>query len=162
MVPQGGDLYGLLGVTPTATEEEIRSAYRKIALECHPDRNPEDPVAEQRFKEVSEAYEILSDQRGRAEYDRLTAASSPPLEADSDQVEEVVDTVGIIIGSVMGAVRARREGRKVPSDACPGCQGEGQLVVDLAIISFTRVCPMCNGAKKLAPESPSLSPKQTT
>lgn len=65
------DYYRILGVDPQATEEEIRVAYRRLALKYHPDRNPNDPQAEERFKEVNEAYGVLGDPKKRAEYDRL-------------------------------------------------------------------------------------------
>lgn len=63
------DLYAVLGVTKTATVDEIRSAYRKLALNLHPDRNPGDTDKERRFKDVSHAYEVLSDDGRRAKYD---------------------------------------------------------------------------------------------
>ena len=55
------DYYKFLGVEKDASSEEITSAYRKMALKYHPDRNPDDKVAEERFREMSEAYEVLSD-----------------------------------------------------------------------------------------------------
>ena len=64
------DYYEILSVTRTATEQEIKSSYRKLALKYHPDRNPNNPDAEERFKEVSEAYAILADYEKRAVYDR--------------------------------------------------------------------------------------------
>lgn len=63
------DYYGVLGVTRTASTEEIRSAYRKLALKFHPDRNPGNKEADSRFKEISEAYEILSDDEKRRVHD---------------------------------------------------------------------------------------------
>src|SRR2546423_4937695 len=63
------DYYEVLGVGKSAGAEELKRAYRKLALQFHPDRNPNDPQAESRFKEVNEAYEVLSDQSKRQRYD---------------------------------------------------------------------------------------------
>ena len=65
------DYYEVLGVGRDAGEQEIKSAYRKLALQHHPDRNPDDPGAEEKFKEASEAYSVLSDPQKRASYDRF-------------------------------------------------------------------------------------------
>ena len=64
------DYYEILSVNKNATAEEIKKSYRKVAMQFHPDRNPGDKVAEEKFKEAAEAYEILSDQERRAQYDR--------------------------------------------------------------------------------------------
>ena len=64
------DFYEILGVTKSSTAEEIKKAYRKVAMQFHPDRNPGDKAAEDKFKEAAEAYEILSDTDKRAKYDR--------------------------------------------------------------------------------------------
>lgn len=63
--------YELLGVDPSADQDTIKKAYRRRARELHPDANPDDPTAEDRFKEVSHAYEVLSDPDARARYDRF-------------------------------------------------------------------------------------------
>ncbi|HEX9333178.1 MAG TPA: J domain-containing protein [Anaerolineales bacterium] len=65
------DYYKVLGVERNAGEDDIRKAYRKLAMQYHPDRNPNDKQAEERFKEINEAYQVLSDQQKRAHYDRL-------------------------------------------------------------------------------------------
>src|ERR671934_2236427 len=65
------DYHKVLDVPKTATEAEIRKAYRKLAMKYHPDRNPNDKEAEERFKEINEAYQVLSDAKKRAHYDRL-------------------------------------------------------------------------------------------
>jgi len=65
------DFYDVLGVPRTASEQDIKSAYRKLALKYHPDRNPGDKAAEERFKEAAEAYAVLADAEKRARYDRF-------------------------------------------------------------------------------------------
>ena len=69
------DYYDVLGVSKTADEKQIKSAYRKLAMANHPDRNPDDEAAAERFREASEAYEILKDQEKRAAYDQLGHAA---------------------------------------------------------------------------------------
>ena len=65
------DYYELLGVNRNAGEDEIKKAYRKLALQHHPDRNPGDKQAEEKFKEISEANDVLSDPKKRKIYDQL-------------------------------------------------------------------------------------------
>ena len=65
------DFYEILGVSKSAATDEIKKAYRKVAMQYHPDRNPGDKAAEEKFKEAAEAYEILSDADKRAQYDRF-------------------------------------------------------------------------------------------
>lgn len=65
------DYYEVLGVQKAASADEIKKAYRKVAMQFHPDRNPGDKTAEEKFKEAAEAYEVLSDSDKRAQYDRF-------------------------------------------------------------------------------------------
>ncbi|HOB97406.1 MAG TPA: molecular chaperone DnaJ [Verrucomicrobiota bacterium] len=72
------DYYEVLGVERAVTEEELKKAYRKLALKYHPDRNPGDKTAEERFKELGEAYDVLSDSQKRAAYDQYGHAAFDP------------------------------------------------------------------------------------
>jgi molecular chaperone DnaJ len=64
------DYYEVLGVSKSADASELKKAYRKLAVQYHPDRNPDDKSAENKFKEAAEAYEVLSDPDKKARYDR--------------------------------------------------------------------------------------------
>jgi molecular chaperone DnaJ len=75
------DYYRILGVSRDATKEELKKAYRKLAMEYHPDRRPGDKAAEQKFKDINEAYEVLRDDQKRAAYDRFGHAAFQPGEA---------------------------------------------------------------------------------
>src|SRR5215204_5823415 len=70
------DLYQLLGLPTEASEDDIQRAHRKLVREYHPDANPKDPRAEERFKAVQQAYEVLSDDNKRREYDKTLHTSS--------------------------------------------------------------------------------------
>eukprot|EP00897_Mesotaenium_endlicherianum_P003325 jgi/Mesen1/301/ME1156381C09477 len=72
------DYYEILGVGKTASADEIKKAYRKVAMQFHPDRNPGDKAAEEKFKEAAEAYEVLSDADKKAKYDRFGHAAFAP------------------------------------------------------------------------------------
>ena len=68
------DYYEVLSVSKDCDEQELKTAYRKLAMRYHPDRNPDNPEAEERFKQASEAYQVLSDPQKRAAYDRYGVA----------------------------------------------------------------------------------------
>lgn len=88
------DFYAVLGVPRTADDDAIKKAYRKLAFECHPDRNPDNPDAMRKFKEASEAYQVLSDPALRTRYDRgdedVLLGASAAREVARRRVERVV------------------------------------------------------------------------
>src|SRR6059058_1888200 len=75
MATKKRDYYEVLGVGRNATEEDVKRAYRKLAVKFHPDKNPDDPHAEEHFKELGEAYDVLMDGDKRAAYDRFGHAA---------------------------------------------------------------------------------------
>jgi len=78
MATEKRDYYEVLGVERNATDEEVKRAYRKLAVKFHPDKNPDDPHAEEKFKELGEAYDVLIDPDKRAAYDRFGHAAFAP------------------------------------------------------------------------------------
>jgi len=101
------DLYKILGVSRNASAEEIKKAYRKKALKYHPDRNPDNPEAEENFKEASEAYSILSDPKKRDIYDRygyegLRGRVSSSDFSDFSDFSSIFNDFGDIFGDVFG------------------------------------------------------------
>src|SRR5206468_12856381 len=114
------DYYEVLGVSRQASDQEIKSAYRKLALQFHPDRNPENKHAEESFKEAAEAYSVVSDSQKRAQYDRFGhagvsgAASSgfggfdPNVFADFSDILGDLFGFGDMFGSRRGGTRVQR------------------------------------------------------
>ncbi|HUE52652.1 MAG TPA: molecular chaperone DnaJ [Terriglobales bacterium] len=96
------DYYEVLGVTRGASEQEIKSAYRKLALQFHPDRNPNNPDAEEKFKEASEAYAILADGEKRSMYDRFGHAGVGAGAGGSGFDASVFQDFGDIFGEFFG------------------------------------------------------------
>lgn len=162
---QSRDYYETLGVSKTASLDEIKRAFRKLALECHPDRNPGDAEAEARFKELSEAYSVLSDDEKRHRYDRMGHAAfqagrgdTPYERVDFGSISEILEG---IFGDFFGGRRARAGGdiehdlevtfeeaalgaektiQILRQQPCGDCEGSGAA-------PGTKVgrCPACNG-----------------
>jgi DnaJ-class molecular chaperone len=127
----GRDFYKTLGVDRNASAEQIKRAYRKLTKQFHPDRNPNDPEAERRFKEVQEAYEVLGDKDKRADYDQFGDAAVGHVETGPtgqrvytwgsgtqipvDDLEDLFTAFGggaSVFGDVFGRGRARTARRR--------------------------------------------------
>lgn len=163
------DYYETLGVNRGAGDEEIKKAYRKLALKYHPDRNPGDKQAEERFKDISEAYQVLADPEKRAQYDQFGHAAfgeGGPFRGGFDFTAGFEDIFGDIFGEFFGTGTGRRRTRvrgedlrynldltfeeavfgtekkiKVPRQGlCDTCQGTGCKPG-----SSPRTCSSCRG-----------------
>jgi len=110
------DYYEVLGVSRDASAEEIKKAYRKLAQQYHPDRNPGDHEAEEKFKEAAEAYSVLSDADKRASFDRFGfsgAGGGSPFGGFSN-MDDIFSNLGDIFGDLFGGGhRARRKGEDI-------------------------------------------------
>ncbi|MGH7771302.1 MAG: molecular chaperone DnaJ [Candidatus Binatia bacterium] len=163
------DYYELLGLNRSASGEEIKKAYRKLALKYHPDRNPGDKQAEEKFKEISEAYQVLTDPEKRVQYDQFGHAAfghGGPFKGGFDFTTGFEDIFGDIFGEFFGAGTTRRRSRtrgedlrynldiafeeavlgtakkiKIPRQAsCDRCRGSGSKPG-----SAPQTCPTCRG-----------------
>src|SRR5713101_6164118 len=161
------DYYEVLGVSRGATGEELKRAYRKLALQFHPDRNPNDPQAEARFKEINEAYEVLSDQSKRQRYDTFghSAQGTPGFDFGGAGFGGINDIFDMFFGAT-AAGRGRTGPRRgadlrldlrlsfeeavfgvereltIPrAEACKACQGSGAEAG-----TSPQTCPQCRGS----------------
>ncbi|MFJ7567001.1 molecular chaperone DnaJ [Herminiimonas sp. NPDC097707] len=108
------DFYEILGLGKNASDEEIKKAYRKLAMKHHPDRNPDSKGAEDKFKEAKEAYEMLSDPQKRDAYDRYGHAGVDPNMGGGGGGGGFADAFGDIFGDIFGQAGGGRGGRGGP------------------------------------------------
>ncbi|MFZ0886983.1 MAG: molecular chaperone DnaJ [Candidatus Binataceae bacterium] len=151
------DYYEVLGVSRGAGDDELKKAYRKLAIQSHPDRNPGDKQAEERFKEINEAYQVLSDSERRAQYDRYghaafqgAAGNGPFSGFDFTQgFEEVFsDIFGDFFGTGRGRSRSRtRRGDDLRYDLEIEFEEAARGIEK--VINFQRLatCEACNGSR---------------
>jgi len=154
------DLYAVLGVDRKASQEDIKKAYRKLARENHPDRNPGDSAAEERFKEIGQAYDVLGDADKRRKYDRggAGAAGTRPGGAAPGGFDmgSVSDIISDLFGGATGAgrrggagtaSRPRTErGRDVEAEVSLSFEqamSGGQVSVE---VPMATTCPTCKGS----------------
>jgi len=104
------DYYEVLGVDRNASQQEIKSAYRKLAVQYHPDRNPDNPAAEEKFKELAEAYAVLSDEDKRSRYDRYGHSGLSQGDMDFD-VNDIFSSFTDIFDAFFGGGGGRSRGR---------------------------------------------------
>ena len=159
------DYYEVLGVNRDASEEDVKKSYRKLAMKWHPDRNPDNPKAEENFKEAKEAYEVLTDSQKRAAYDQFGHAGvdqSAAAGAGAAGFGGFADAFGDIFGDIFGGGRGR-------SNVYRGADLRYNLEITLenaARGTETRIripameeCGTCHGSGAKAGTSPTTCPQ---
>ena len=146
------DYYEILGVDKGASEKDLKKAYRRMAMKYHPDRSPDDKEAEEKFKEASEAYEILSDPQKRAAYDQYghDAVNSQMGGAGAGGFGNFSDIFGDVFGDIFGGSSRGGRGHRRGSDL----QYTLQVALEQAVKGTTAkikvptlvVCKTCNGS----------------
>ncbi len=154
-MPTTRDYYEVLGIEKTASADDIKRAYRRLAMKYHPDRNPDDVQAETNFKECAEAYEVLSDKERRSNYDRFGHAGlrgTPGHDFRSMNVEDIFSMFNDIFGGAAGGAARGRSRTGVPR----GYDLETEVELELEEVltgaerdvEFRRldVCQACDGS----------------
>lgn len=133
------DYYEVLGVSKSANEQEIKAAYRKLALKYHPDRNPDNKAAEEKFKEASEAYEVLSDAEKKQRYDQMGhAAFEGGMGGHGPHggmnMDDIFEHFGDIFGDIFGGAgqgQGRRRKKSTGPEPKRGHDLYKEVVIDL-------------------------------
>jgi molecular chaperone DnaJ len=155
------DYYDVLGVAKTATEAQISESYRKLAMKYHPDRNPEDEQAVDKFKEAAEAFEVLSHPEKRAKYDRYGLAGLGSGAPHFHDIGDIFQAFGDILGDSLfgelfgGRTRAHRGGdvqTEVTIDLIEAAHGTSKIV---RFMRHQR-CETCNGSGARPGTSPEI------
>src|SRR5437870_923944 len=142
------DYYEVLGVAREADAEEIKRAYRKLAMQFHPDRNVGDAEAEQKFKEAAEAYEVLRDGEKRQRYDRYGHAGLDALNVPHfNDAQSVFDLFGDLFGDIFGQRRRAgpRRGRDGKVEIELELSEAARGVTKSVTVSREELCSECSG-----------------
>lgn len=164
------DYYDVLGVSRTATDNEIKSAYRKLAMKFHPDRNPGDKAAEESFKEAAEAYAILCDPEKRSLYDRFghkgvsTAAGGGPGFDPSvfNEFGDFADILGNMFGDIFGGGRRRggpQRGADLRYDLPISFEEAARGTETTIQIPRQEACESCKGSGAAPGSTPTTCPQ---
>jgi len=154
------DYYQMLGIDRDASPEEIKKAFRRLALKYHPDRNPGDKEAEERFKEINEAYSCLSDAQKRANYDRYGSPEGPAFGGGFEGFGGFGDIFENIFGDFfgsMGAGKRRSKGSDLRYDLDIMLEEAAFGAEKIINVPRSENCPSCGGTGS-ASKSPSMCP----
>jgi molecular chaperone DnaJ len=151
---QKRDYYEVLSVSRNAADEEIKKAYRRLAIKYHPDKNPGDKEAEEKFKEATEAYEVLRDREKRSRYDRFGHAGLEGVGASGFDFGNFEDIVGDIFGDIGDIFGFRSSRRQAGPKRGRSLQYDLEISLEDAILGATvtidvprlETCPACHGS----------------